>query len=211
MWERMGLPSGAVYPPGGGRAALLSRAVCLLQVCGGPGGPGEPGPPLTRRTALHRLYSSGGSCCRGCCCRHGHSHGHGHRGRPPGEAEPGAEPVRSGEAPQLLLCGPCALVQKAGTCQAARNEALGTRTLCAGTDEDEAGKEWGAEGRGPGPGVGGARGEPACRGRAQGWRPQRWVRPGWFLSSLPRWGPDSLLTASSCSTAVPGGPVSPAA
>ena len=33
----------------------------------------------------------------------------------------------------------------------------------------------------------------------------------WLLSFLPRWGPGRLLTASSCSTEVPGGPASLAA
>lgn len=106
VWERLALPIGAGCPPGDGKEALLSRALCLLQVCRWPWGAGGPGPPLSCRSALHRLHPGGSSCCCGCCCRHSHGHGHSHGGCPPGEAEPGAEPVRSGEARWQLLRGP---------------------------------------------------------------------------------------------------------
>lgn len=67
-----------------------------LQVCRWPW---RPGPPLTCCSALNRLHTSSSCSCYGCCCSHRHSHGHGHCGCPAGEAEPGAKPIWSGEAP----------------------------------------------------------------------------------------------------------------
>lgn len=88
------------------------------------------------------------------------------------------------------FAGPCVLGRKAGASQTARVQGLGPAGQWVGMSRP-------LRGRG--------------KGQVWGRHPQWWARPRRFLSSFPRWGLDSLLTASSCSMVDPGGPVSPAA